>query len=41
MMEPQHVNPAQAVDIHKKVKSKNSIGVHWGTFQLSLEVKAL
>ena len=32
-----HVDPVQAVLIHKYVRSKNSIPVHGGTFQLSYE----
>lgn len=36
-MEPQHVDPAQAVKIHQDVKSNHSIGVHWGTFKLTNE----
>jgi len=38
-MEYQHVNPEQAVCIHEDVKSKCSIGIHWGTFKTgALEV---
>eukprot|EP01111_Echinosteliopsis_oligospora_P013446 TRINITY_DN4828_c0_g1_i1.p1 TRINITY_DN4828_c0_g1~~TRINITY_DN4828_c0_g1_i1.p1 ORF type:complete len:350 (-),score=78.01 TRINITY_DN4828_c0_g1_i1:27-1076(-) len=36
-MEPQHVNPAEAVLIHEEIKSKKSIGMHWGTFVLTDE----
>jgi N-acyl-phosphatidylethanolamine-hydrolysing phospholipase D len=36
-MGPQHVDPEQAVQIHKDVKSKFSVGVHWGTFALAHE----
>ncbi|WP_395377314.1 MBL fold metallo-hydrolase [Marinicella sp. W31] len=36
-MLPQHVDPAQAVQIHKDIKARHSIGIHWGTFQLSHE----
>ncbi|XP_060069149.1 N-acyl-phosphatidylethanolamine-hydrolyzing phospholipase D-like [Ylistrum balloti] len=36
-MEPQHINPKEAVDIHLDVKSKNSVGIHWGTFKLTKE----
>ncbi len=28
----QHISPRQAVKLHLLVKSKNSIGMHWGTF---------
>ncbi|CAL1545091.1 unnamed protein product [Lymnaea stagnalis] len=34
---PQHVDPAEAVDIHNDLGSKTSIGIHWGTFVLSKE----
>jgi L-ascorbate metabolism protein UlaG (beta-lactamase superfamily) len=36
-MKDQHVDPGEAVDIHIDVKSAQSIGMHWGTFQLSDE----
>lgn len=36
-MHPQHVSPEQAVRIHELVKSKRSIGIHWGTFILTDE----
>jgi N-acyl-phosphatidylethanolamine-hydrolysing phospholipase D len=32
-----HINPEQAVQIHSKIKSKLSIGIHWGTFTLADE----
>lgn len=32
-MYPQHVNPEEAVQIHVDVKSKASVGIHWGTFK--------
>tara|TARA_R110000868_G_scaffold408293_3_gene690963 strand:+ start:30778 stop:31836 length:1059 start_codon:yes stop_codon:yes gene_type:complete len=34
-MSPVHVDPAQAVQIHKDVKSEYSIGMHFGTFPLA------
>ncbi|CAF0775449.1 unnamed protein product [Adineta steineri] len=37
MMEAQHVSPDEAVQIHMDVQSKQSIGVHWGTFALANE----
>lgn len=37
-MEFQHVDPQAAVDIHEDVKSNFSLGIHWGTFNLSYEV---
>ena len=36
-MHDQHVDPAQAISIHRDVKAKKSIGVHWGTFELTDE----
>jgi L-ascorbate metabolism protein UlaG (beta-lactamase superfamily) len=29
-----HANPDEAVQIHKDVRSKRSLGIHWGTFKL-------
>ena len=36
-MGPMHVNPEDAVQIHRDVKSGKSIGIHWGTFILTDE----
>ncbi len=36
-MLPQHVDPQQAVLSHIDVQSKYSVGIHWGTFQLTHE----
>ncbi len=36
-MKAAHVNPMEAIQIHKDVGSKLAIGCHWGTFRLSDE----
>ena len=36
-MRGQHIDPAEAVCIHGDVHAERSIGVHWGTFQLTDE----
>lgn len=36
-MQGVHVDPYQAVEIHKDVQSKLSVGMHWGTFSLADE----
>ncbi|GMH87551.1 hypothetical protein TL16_g10894 [Triparma laevis f. inornata] len=37
-MAPAHTDPKSAVDIHRDVKSKTSIAIHWGTFPLADEL---
>ncbi len=36
-MQPQHVDPGEAVKIHQIVHADKSIGIHWGTFELADE----
>lgn len=36
-MAPMHMNPAEAVQAHRDVGAQCSIGMHWGTFQLTDE----
>jgi L-ascorbate metabolism protein UlaG (beta-lactamase superfamily) len=36
-MKPLHTNPEEAVTAHKVLGAKLSIGIHFGTFQLSSE----
>lgn len=36
-MKTYHVDPDEAVEIHKDVRAKRSIGMHWGTFPLTAE----
>ncbi|MDB6117996.1 MAG: Zn-dependent hydrolase [Verrucomicrobiaceae bacterium] len=37
IMKPVHADPFEAVQIHEDVRSKRSIGCHWGTFRLTDE----
>jgi len=32
-----HVNPREAVQIHRDIRSSKSVGIHWGTFRLTYE----
>ncbi len=36
-MAPMHINPAEAVQLHRDVGARLSVGMHWGTFQLTDE----
>lgn len=33
----QHIDPAEAAQVHIDLKSQHSLGVHWGTFMMSDE----
>jgi N-acyl-phosphatidylethanolamine-hydrolysing phospholipase D len=37
LMQPVHLNPADAVQVHIDVRSRQSIACHWGTFRLADE----
>lgn len=36
-MAPMHLNPAEAVQLHRDAGARRSLGMHWGTFRLSDE----
>jgi N-acyl-phosphatidylethanolamine-hydrolysing phospholipase D len=37
LMHPVHLNPADAVQVHLDVRSRQSVACHWGTFRLADE----
>jgi L-ascorbate metabolism protein UlaG (beta-lactamase superfamily) len=36
-MKGQHINPEEAVTVHREIGSRKSVGIHWGTFSLTDE----
>ena len=38
-MAPMHLNPAEAVTVHREVGARRSVAMHWGTFQLTDEAR--
>ena len=36
-MQEMHVNPKEALRIHRDIGARFSVGIHWGTFQLTDE----
>jgi N-acyl-phosphatidylethanolamine-hydrolysing phospholipase D len=36
-MKPVHMDPHEAVRAHTELRSRQSLGIHWGTFQLTAE----
>lgn len=33
-MKSQHINPEEAIGVHELIRSRNSIGIHWGTYHM-------
>ncbi len=38
-MAAQHCDPAEAVALHQQLRARRSLGMHWGTFQLTDEAR--
>jgi L-ascorbate metabolism protein UlaG (beta-lactamase superfamily) len=34
-MQAQHIDPAQAVQLHRELRSRHSFAIHWGAFELA------
>lgn len=41
LLKAQHIDPYEAVQVHKDVRAKHSVAIHWGTFPLAHEVGSL
>lgn len=33
-MKSQHINPAEAVQIHKMIRANKTLAIHWGTYEM-------
>ena len=36
-MQPQHINPTEALQMHRDVRAKQSLAMHWGSYPLAAE----
>ena len=34
-MQGQHIDPAQAVQLHRELRARRSLAIHWGSFELA------
>ncbi len=37
LMAPQHMNPAESIELHQRLNITRSVGIHWGIFELTDE----